>query len=487
MNRFDEVMETVFKWEGGFFNHPDDNEGATNMGITHRVLASWRGVSAVTINDVRNLTREEATDIFEDRYWKRIKGPKLPKPLDLVVMDGAVNHGVPRMSRFLQEAIGVKIDGRLTNSDIERLEEIANSKESVLSLVIQMAERRKDRYVNHEDAGVFLKGWTNRLNDVMSIALKGTDKTWTLAGGLSDGEPGGTVEPEPVTTNARSHIDDEDLQAAMAVVGIYTDEIDGIFGQRSVVAMNEVFQRNGGKIAGSWRTWSIARRKIALGQLVCHDLGIDAGAVDGLFGPQTAHAFEGFNRKRLNLPGDDWRGDIDELAGNKNLLGNVHDNSWPHDSTAALTAFYGPHGVKGGFTPPMKRLSLPYEVRIAWDQSKTVDGFYIHGKVHDSAARVFDKIYSHYGDDGVEEIGVNIFSGCYSPRRIRGGTRWSTHSWAIAIDFDDARNQLKWSHKQARLARGDAEKFWEFWEEEGWVSLGRTRDYDWMHVQAAHL
>ena len=25
------------------------------------------------------------------------------------------------------------------------------------------------------------------------------------------------------------------------------------------------------------------------------------------------------------------------------------------------------------------------------------------------------------------------------------------------------------------------------WEEEGWISLGRARDFDWMHVQAARL
>jgi len=61
------------------------------------------------------------------------------------------------------------------------------------------------------------------------------------------------------------------------------------------------------------------------------------------------------------------------------------------------------------------------------------------------------------------------------------------HAWSIAIDFDPARNKLSWNNTRARLAKPDAVKFWELWEAEGWVSLGRARNYDWMHVQAARL
>ena len=35
--------------------------------------------------------------------------------------------------------------------------------------------------------------------------------------------------------------------------------------------------------------------------------------------------------------------------------------------------------------------------------------------------------------------------------------------------------------------KADYDKWWEFWEEEGAVSLGRARDFDWMHVQFARL
>jgi hypothetical protein len=70
---------------------------------------------------------------------------------------------------------------------------------------------------------------------------------------------------------------------------------------------------------------------------------------------------------------------------------------------------------------------------------------------------------------------------------MRGGNSYSMHSWGIAIDFDPERNRLNWNSGEARLAKPDCIPFWQAWEAEGWVSLGRTRDFDWMHVQAARL
>ena len=40
-----------------------------------------------------------------------------------------------------------------------------------------------------------------------------------------------------------------------------------------------------------------------------------------------------------------------------------------------------------------------------------------------------------------------------------------------------------WPHQTQRAI----ERWWALWEEEGFVSLGRAGDFDWMHVQAARL
>ena len=42
-------------------------------------------------------------------------------------------------------------------------------------------------------------------------------------------------------------------------------------------------------------------------------------------------------------------------------------------------------------------------------------------------------------------------------------------------------------HIRFAFARPEYNMWWKLWEEEGWVSLERQRNFDWMHVQAARL
>lgn len=153
---------------------------------------------------------------------------------------------------------------------------------------------------------------------------------------------------------------------------------------------------------------------------------------------------------------------------------------WPRQADVGL--FYG---ARGG---SLVNLDLPFPMRLAWDLNVIVDRFKVHAKVHDSAKRAFARIATDYPTEKVRtDTGINVFGGCFNIRKMRGGSSWSMHSWAIAIDFDPARNQLSWGSGKARLAQPDCEKFFKAWEAEGWTSLGRARNYDFMHVQAANL
>jgi len=157
---------------------------------------------------------------------------------------------------------------------------------------------------------------------------------------------------------------------------------------------------------------------------------------------------------------------------------DVNPNNWPLQNQTDLINFYGDMGKN------QKRLQLPYPHRLSWDKRIIINSFYCNEKVHDSLIKVLVNVLNHYGMDEIKRLRLDLWGGCLNVRLMRGGTEWSTHSWGIAMDYDPENNRLKWGREKASFAKPEYDKWWEFWEEEGWTSLGRTKNYDWMHVQA---
>ena len=90
-------------------------------------------------------------------------------------------------------------------------------------------------------------------------------------------------------------------------------------------------------------------------------------------------------------------------------------------------------------------------MRLAWDKSQSVSHIGCHAKVAPSVGRVFQKVHAHYGDAELKRLRLDLFGGCFANRKKRGGSTWSTHAWAVALDFDPERNQLKWGRDRASL------------------------------------
>lgn len=82
---FDKIIDFVLKSEGGYVNNPNDPGGETKYGISKKAYPNL---------DIKNLTLEQAKDIYRKDYWDKVKGDSLPYPLDMCVMDMAVNAGV---------------------------------------------------------------------------------------------------------------------------------------------------------------------------------------------------------------------------------------------------------------------------------------------------------------------------------------------------------------------------------------------------------
>lgn len=129
-------------------------------------------------------------------------------------------------------------------------------------------------------------------------------------------------------------------------------------------------------------------------------------------------------------------------------------------------------------------LDLPYPMVLSWDKTKKVTKMACHRLVKAQFENIFKDILAHYGLEKIQELGIDRFGGCFNFRKKRGGSSYSMHSWAIAIDLDPERNQLHETSKTARFARPEYQPMIDIFYKHGFVSLGREKNYDWQHFEA---
>ncbi len=122
---FERAQALIKEFEGGFVDDPKDPGGATNFGITHRTLASWRK-KPVTKQDVFNMSYDEAKDIYFAEYWSKSSCGSMPGPLALPVYNVAVHAGPGAAGNFLRRALNqngatLKSEGMIDDETIGAL------------------------------------------------------------------------------------------------------------------------------------------------------------------------------------------------------------------------------------------------------------------------------------------------------------------------------------------------------------------------------
>jgi len=147
-SRFDQALQFVLQWEGGYVNHPSDPGGATNRGITQRTYDAYRARQGLPSQDVRYITDEEVRDIYYNDYWIASGANNLPPPLDIVHFDTAVHSGPGQAQRFLQQVTDTE--------PCSRAERYLQLREEYLRKIVSKNSRLQ----------VFMRGWMNRLNSL---------------------------------------------------------------------------------------------------------------------------------------------------------------------------------------------------------------------------------------------------------------------------------------------------------------------------------
>lgn len=162
----------------------------------------------------------------------------------------------------------------------------------------------------------------------------------------------------------------------------------------------------------------------------------------------------------------------------KESVEEARNNQWPRDNNEEMVAFYGERG--SGLTSIVPPYPLYYEGK----QCKTIT---VHQKIASAVTAALAEVLKVYGLDTIKKLKLDQFDGCFNIRPKRGGASWSVHSYAAAFDFNAEDNMLHQDHTTARFAKPEYEAWFRAWERQGFVSLGRQCDMDWMHVQAARI
>ncbi|MFS8181496.1 glycoside hydrolase family 108 protein [Pseudovibrio denitrificans] len=157
--------------EGGFANRSRkaDPGGPTNLGITQRTLQAWRG-RPVSVEEVENLGREEALQIYRVQYWDAVKGDDLPRGLDFTLFDCAVNSGPARAVKILQKILKVKVDGVLGLITLG-----AVKAQAVTYLINEFSARRLQFMKRLKNWPYNKNGWTRRVRHVQERSLELVD------------------------------------------------------------------------------------------------------------------------------------------------------------------------------------------------------------------------------------------------------------------------------------------------------------------------
>ncbi len=158
---FARVFAIVVGEEGGYSANVNDPGNWTGGAVGQGALRGTKyGISAAAYPtlDIIGLGLSAAQAIYRRDYWDRVRGDELPPSVALIVFDAAVNNGVDRAARWLQEAACVAEDGQIGPETLA-----AVAAHGADALCTEMLARRVMFMTALDTWAVFGLGWSRRL------------------------------------------------------------------------------------------------------------------------------------------------------------------------------------------------------------------------------------------------------------------------------------------------------------------------------------
>ena len=166
----EDALVFTLKNEGGYTNHPLDKGGPTNKGITIHRLSEFLGRKATT-EDVKNLDYERIKLIYKQYYWDVMNLDKvLEQSIATVLFDMGVLCGTGTAARLCQEVLGVEQTKKMDAVTLDAINATTDEK-FILEFAKRNIQRFEDIVRTKPSQKVFLKGWTNRANRLLSLII----------------------------------------------------------------------------------------------------------------------------------------------------------------------------------------------------------------------------------------------------------------------------------------------------------------------------
>ncbi|EPJ5577261.1 glycoside hydrolase family 108 protein [Citrobacter amalonaticus] len=170
---FRNALTFVLSAERGYVNDPTDRGGETNLGISDKRDGVADGKTDVDGDGkpdtrIRDLTIEQAGQIYFRDYWYPAYCPLWPDEVALFVFDSAVQHGAKKAVQLLQEAVGFtgkSVDG-IAGKNTRAAVESADPDWLMNRLYLRRSRYYADIIKSNPSQGKFLNGWFNRLDNL---------------------------------------------------------------------------------------------------------------------------------------------------------------------------------------------------------------------------------------------------------------------------------------------------------------------------------
>lgn len=186
----EEMFRITLNYEGGYQNYSWDSGNylngkllGTKYGITPGAISSAMSIGllekeTIDVDYIKNLPVESARLIYNRKYYIPNNIYKIPTPLNILVFDTSILHGLGGSAKILQNTLfgngykDIKIDGDLGPKTIEILQK-SLLKDGIDDLCNDFISLRLARTIeiakNDSKKQKALTGWKNRIYAISKV------------------------------------------------------------------------------------------------------------------------------------------------------------------------------------------------------------------------------------------------------------------------------------------------------------------------------